>query len=196
TCPCAVRDAGGKFQPRLHIGCRTRERCASPSWKGKPEALYQRRPPGHTRFETPRHTAEAGTPPRTLLTSHRAPILIKSDAYFDDTQHIQRPPTRGRMMDSLAWFDSLVGLLSLLIGVLLHKWFTDRRLGDAAVAAKKIVAEGERDAEGIRKAAELEAREAALKARGTLEDEARRSERELKHVEQRIIAKEEELGRN
>jgi ribonucrease Y len=99
------------------------------------------------------------------------------------------------MMDSLAWFDSLVGLLSLLIGVLLHKWFTDRRLGDAAIAAKKIVAEGEREAEGIRKAAELGAREAALKARSVLEEEARRSERELKHVEQRIFSKEEELAR-
>ena len=98
-------------------------------------------------------------------------------------------------MDSLAWFDSLVGLLSLLIGVLLHKWFTDRRLGDAGVAAKKIVAEGEREAEGIRKGAELEARESALKARSALEEEARRSERELKQVEQRIFSKEEELAR-
>jgi len=99
------------------------------------------------------------------------------------------------MMDSLAWFDSLVGLLSLLIGVLLHKWFTDRRLGDAATAAKKIVAEGEREADGIRKAAELEARESALKARSALDDDARRSERELKQVEQRIFSKEEELAR-
>jgi ribonucrease Y len=99
------------------------------------------------------------------------------------------------MMDSLAWFDSLVGLLSLLIGVLLHKWFTDRRLGDAAITAKKIVAEGEREAEGMRKAAELEAREAALKTRSVLEEEARRSERELKQVEQRIFSKEEELAR-
>src|SRR2546426_835978 len=99
------------------------------------------------------------------------------------------------MMESLAWFDSLVGLLSLLIGVLLHKWFTDRRLGDAGVAAKRIVAEGQREADGIRKAAELEAREAALKMRSALEEDARRSERELKQVEQRIIAKEEDLAR-
>jgi ribonucrease Y len=99
------------------------------------------------------------------------------------------------MMDSLAWFDSLVGLVALLIGVLLHKWFTDRRLGDAGLAAKKIVADAERDAEGVRKAAELQAREDALKARTALEEDARRSERELKHVEQRILAKEEDLAR-
>jgi len=99
------------------------------------------------------------------------------------------------MMDSLAWFDSLVGLLSLLIGVLLHKWFTDRRLGDAGVAAKKIIADGEREADALRKAAELEAREASLKARAALEDDTRRSERELKQVEQRVVTKEEELAR-
>ncbi len=98
-------------------------------------------------------------------------------------------------MDSLAWFDSLVGLLSLLIGVLLHKWFTDRRLGDAGVAAKKIIADGEREADALRKAAELEAREASLKARAALEDDTRRSERELKQVEQRVVTKEEELAR-
>jgi ribonuclease Y len=99
------------------------------------------------------------------------------------------------MMDSLVWFDSLVGLVSLLIGLLLHKWFTERRLGDAGIAAKKLVDEGQREAGAIRKAAELEAREAALKARGQLEDDARRSEREIKQVEQRTVAKEEEAGR-
>src|ERR671934_178333 len=99
------------------------------------------------------------------------------------------------MMDSLAWFDSLVGLLSLLIGVLLHKWFTDRRLGDAGTAAKRIVADAEREADSLRKAAELEVREAALKMRAGLEEDARRSERELKQVEHRILAKEEELAR-
>ena len=98
-------------------------------------------------------------------------------------------------MDSLAWFDSLVGLLALLIGVLLHKWFTDRRLGDAGTAAKKIIADGQREADALRKAGELEAREAALKARASLEDDTRRSEREVKAIEQRILAKEEELGR-
>jgi ribonuclease Y len=99
------------------------------------------------------------------------------------------------MMDSLAWFDSLVGLLSLLIGILLHKWFTDRRLGDAGTAARKIVEEGRREADGLRRGAELEARETALKARAQMEDEARRSEREVKQIEQRILAKEEELAR-
>src|SRR2546422_10928106 len=99
------------------------------------------------------------------------------------------------MMDSLAWFDSLVGLLSLLIGVLLHKWFTDRRLGDAGVAAKKIIAGGEREADAVRKAAELEAREASLKARAARADETRPSERQLQQGEQRAGTNEGEPAR-
>src|SRR5437667_7998347 len=38
-CPCAVCDVGGKFQPRKHNGSCDRGWCASPSEKGKPEAL-------------------------------------------------------------------------------------------------------------------------------------------------------------
>src|SRR2546428_11502926 len=37
--PCAVCDVGGKFQPRKHNGSCDRGWCASPSEKGKPEAL-------------------------------------------------------------------------------------------------------------------------------------------------------------
>src|SRR5690242_20242934 len=99
------------------------------------------------------------------------------------------------MMGSLEWFDSLVGLVSLLIGILLHKWFTDRRLGDAGIAARKIVEEGRREADANRKTAELEVRELALKGRAQIEEDARRSEREVKQIEQRILAREEELGR-
>src|SRR3989442_9140564 len=99
------------------------------------------------------------------------------------------------MMDSLAWFDSLVGLLSLLIGVLLHKWFTDRRLGDAGVAAKKIIPDGEREADAVRKAAQLEAREAPLNARAALGGDTPRSERQLHQVEERGGTQGEKPGR-
>src|SRR5260370_37967510 len=99
------------------------------------------------------------------------------------------------MMDSLAWFDSLVGLLSLLIGVLLHKWFTDRRLGDAGVAAKKIVADGQREADALCKAAQLEAREGGLKGRAALDEGARRSRRRPKAGAPRNHRHEGGLGR-
>src|SRR5207237_1031562 len=79
------------------------------------------------------------------------------------------------MMDSLAWFDSLVGLLSLLIGILLHKWFTDRRLGDAATAGKKIIAEGQREVDGVRRAAGPGRREPCAEARAGRGEKSRRA---------------------
>src|SRR3989442_15256836 len=70
--PCAVCDVGGKFQPRKHNGSCDRGWCASPSEKGKPEALLINGAhlviPGSKHR---RHTAEAGVwltpslPPKT-----------------------------------------------------------------------------------------------------------------------------------
>jgi ribonuclease Y len=99
------------------------------------------------------------------------------------------------MMNSLVMFDSLVAVLALLIGGLLHKWFTDRRIGEAGAVARRILEQAERDAEASRRAVELEAKEAALKLRTEAETEARRRDREVQQVEQRVLAKEEELAR-
>src|SRR5262249_6950545 len=74
------------------------------------------------------HGTRQSRGPHGVFHSPRTALLYSSNLTRTSmTLNIfQRPPTRGRMMDSLAWFVSLVGLLSLLIGVLLHKWFTDR----------------------------------------------------------------------
>ena len=61
--------------------------------------------------------------------------------------------------------DSLIAVAALLIGVFLHKWMTDKRLGEAGVRAQRIVDEAEREAENRTKASELEARETALNTR-------------------------------
>src|SRR5919197_5583425 len=99
------------------------------------------------------------------------------------------------MMNTVLMFDSFVAVLALLIGVLLHKWFNDRRVGEAGGIAKRIIEQAERDAQAARRAAELEAKEAALKLRAELEAEARRRDREVQQVEQRVLSKEEELAR-
>ncbi|HXH82358.1 MAG TPA: ribonuclease Y [Candidatus Tectomicrobia bacterium] len=99
------------------------------------------------------------------------------------------------MMDA-AWFLlPLVAVLALVVGYLLHKSASDRRIGGAEREARRIVATAEQEAQNRRRASELEARETTLKARAELEDEARRREREMQAVEQRILAKEEELAR-
>src|SRR5438093_1861400 len=91
--------------------------------------------------------------------------------------------------------DSVIAVAALLIGFFLHKWFTDRRLGEAADRAQRIVGEAQREAENRKKASELEMRESSLKARADFDTEARRREREIQQVEQRILAKEDQLGR-
>ncbi len=91
--------------------------------------------------------------------------------------------------------DAVIAVAALLIGFFLHKWVTDKRLGEAGERAQRIVADAAREAENAKKASELEGREATLKARADFEGESRRRERDMQQVEQRILAKEEQLGR-
>src|SRR2546429_9215468 len=92
--------------------------------------------------------------------------------------------------------DSVIAVAALLIGFFLHKWFTDKRLGEAAERAQRIVGEAQREAENRKKATEPEAREPSLKARAGFATEARRPERETHQAEQRILAKEDHLRGN
>src|SRR5438552_14931772 len=91
--------------------------------------------------------------------------------------------------------DSVIAVAALLIGFFLHKWFTDKRLGEAAERAQRVVGEAQREAANRKKATELEARESSLKARADFDTESRRREREIQQVEQRILAKEDQLAR-
>ena len=91
--------------------------------------------------------------------------------------------------------DSLIAVFALLIGFFLHKWITDKRLGEAGTRAQRIVDDALRDTETRKKAADLEVREVTLKARAEFDAETRRRERDIQQVEQRILAKEEQLAR-
>ena len=98
-------------------------------------------------------------------------------------------------MQFIAVWDSVIAVLALVLGFFLHKWISDRRIGEATSAGRQIVANAERDAEAHRKTVELAAKEAGLKARAEFEAETRKREREIESIEQRIIAKEEQLAR-
>jgi ribonuclease Y len=89
----------------------------------------------------------------------------------------------------------VVAVAALVIGVLLQKAISDRKLGDAAARAERIVKDAERDADSSRRTAELEAKEAMLKARADFDAETRRRDREIQQVEQRALAKDEQLTR-
>src|SRR5437879_501305 len=91
--------------------------------------------------------------------------------------------------------DSLIAVLALVLGFILHKWISDRKLGDASARAERIVQDAERDAANRLKSADLEAQEAGLKARTTVEAETRQREGKITQIEQRVLSKEEELAR-
>src|SRR5437899_10322498 len=91
--------------------------------------------------------------------------------------------------------DSIIAVLALVLGFILHKWSSERKTGDAASQAQRIVLEAERDAANRVKAAELEVKEAARKARSTFEEETRQREGKIQAIEQRVLSKEEELAR-
>src|SRR2546426_7959370 len=91
--------------------------------------------------------------------------------------------------------DAIFGIIGLVVGFVLHKWFTERKIGDAQSRAEALVQDAARDAETRRKTAELEAKETALKARTIFEDETRRRESGIQQIEQRVLSKEEDLAR-
>jgi ribonuclease Y len=90
---------------------------------------------------------------------------------------------------------SVVVLVAVGVGFFLQKSLSDRKVGDASVRAKRIIEDAERDGESRRRAGDLEAKELTLKARSDLDSEARRREREMHQIEQRILSKEEQLAR-
>src|SRR5262245_41302919 len=95
--------------------------------------------------------------------------------------------------------DSVVAVVAVLvgfaIGFFIQRRFTERRLGEAHERATHIIDDAQREAESRKKAAELEVRESTLKARAEFESDTRRREREIHSIEQRILAKEEQLAR-
>jgi ribonucrease Y len=91
--------------------------------------------------------------------------------------------------------DSIIAVLALVLGFILHKWISERKTGDAATQAERIVHEAEREATNRVKTAELEVKEAALKARSAFEEETRQREGKIQQIEQRVLSKEEELAR-
>src|SRR2546427_10561569 len=100
--PCAVCDVGGKFQPRKHNGSCDRGWCASPSEKGKPEALLING--AHLVIPGSKHrrqTAEAGV----WLTPSLPPILPQCNRA--GSVFTRASPTPGSASSSLSTTGSM-----------------------------------------------------------------------------------------
>jgi ribonuclease Y len=90
----------------------------------------------------------------------------------------------------------LVGLAAgLLVAVLGLRVFIGRRLRAARDEQQRLTEEAKRAAEALRREAQLEVREQELKLRAGVEHELRDKRAEIVKVEERVLAKEEEIDR-
>jgi ribonucrease Y len=80
-------------------------------------------------------------------------------------------------------------------GLLLQKSLTNRKVGEAAEQARRLVEEAQRNCETRLKDAAIEAKELVYKARVELEKEVKERQREIQQVERRIVQKEEQVTR-
>ena len=90
----------------------------------------------------------------------------------------------------------LIGLAAgLLVAVLGLRVVIGRRLRNARDEHTRLTHEAKRSAEAIRREAQLEAKEEALKLRADVEHELRDKRGELVKIEERVVAKEEDIDR-
>jgi ribonuclease Y len=80
-------------------------------------------------------------------------------------------------------------------GVLFQKSQTNRKLGEAAEQARRLVEEAQRNCDTRLKDAAIEAKEVVYKARVEMEREVKEGQREIQQVERRIAQKEEQVTR-
>jgi len=89
----------------------------------------------------------------------------------------------------------LAGLFGGIVLALVFTWLRSRQrqgqLEAAKQSAERIIEEAKKDAAGIRKEAEIQAKDVLLRERGDFEQELRETRRELQNLEKRLIGKEE-----
>ena len=87
-----------------------------------------------------------------------------------------------------------IGLvLGGFIGFIIRKKISEAKIGSAEQQAQKIIADGEKAAETLKKEALLEAKEKILRDKTESEKEIKERRKEVTRLEQRAIAKEETL---
>ncbi len=91
---------------------------------------------------------------------------------------------------------AVVGLLlGVVIGILYRKKVSEAKIGSAELEAKRIVEEGEKSAEALKKEAILEAKEKIIKDKNEFEKELRERRNEVTRLERRVAQREETLDK-
>ncbi len=87
-------------------------------------------------------------------------------------------------------------LLGLVLGAFLGtRVFVSRRLSAAERDRQRLLADAERAAEAVRREAQIETREQALKLRADVEQELQGKRAEIVKIEERVVTKEEDIDR-
>ncbi len=86
-------------------------------------------------------------------------------------------------------------IVGILIGVLYRKKVSEAKIGSAELEAKRIVEEGEKTAETLKKEALLEAKEKIIKDKNEFEKELRERRNEVTRLERRVAQREETLDK-
>jgi ribonucrease Y len=90
----------------------------------------------------------------------------------------------------------LVGLaVGVAAAVAASRFLLSRGVASSAAEHKRLTDEAKRAADAIRREAQVEAREEALKLRAEVEQEVRDKRAEIIKIEERVLAKEEEIDR-
>lgn len=87
------------------------------------------------------------------------------------------------------------GVLGVVIGILYRKKIAEKEIGTAEVQAKKLVDEGAKQAETLKKEALLEAKEDILRQRNDADREIKDRRAEVTRMERRLTQKEETLDK-
>ena len=85
--------------------------------------------------------------------------------------------------------------IGIFVGNMLRKRFAEKEIGSAEAEAKKIVSDGEKQAETLKKEALLEAKEDILRQRNEADREIKERRSEVTRMERRLTQKEETLDK-
>lgn len=90
---------------------------------------------------------------------------------------------------------ALTGTAMFYVGVSYRKKVAEEQYGSAEAKARKIVEDGIKDAENIKREARLELKEETYKIKNDLEKEIKERRNELQRLEKRVLQKEETLDK-
>lgn len=98
------------------------------------------------------------------------------------------------MLAELLIFGGGIGA-GLASGYFLHRYISEKEVGDAQTLADRIVEEARREADALKKEVRVQAQDEIFARKKELEDEIKNQEREVKRQESRLQEKEERLER-